>query len=226
MPTLTPFLTATQLQNLVRSRHACKAFDAEKKISAEQWAALADVLRFSPSSVNSQGWHFTVASSAAGKEKIAEATRPASEYNAPKILNASHVVVLSVRTQLDEAHLRRLLDQEAADARFADEAAKKGQENGRRFYFGLHEQKRDTAHWQQRQAYIALGNLLLAAASLGLDACPIEGFDNERLDAILDLPARGLQSVVIAALGVRSANDANARLPKSRLPLAAVMTEI
>ena len=74
--------------------------------------------------------------------------------------------------------------------------------------------------------YIALGFLLLGAAEMGIDACPIEGFDAAAMDQALDLEAQGLASQVIVALGRKSEQDFNAGLPKSRLPESAVITKL
>jgi nitroreductase/dihydropteridine reductase len=92
---------------------------------------------------------------------------------------------------------------------------------------GLHQQQlQDEAAWMDRQVYLALGTLLLGAGALGIDACPIEGFSPEAVDEALGLKAKGLRSRVMVALGYRSEDDFNARLPKSRLPESAVISEI
>lgn len=73
--------------------------------------------------------------------------------------------------------------------------------------------------WSSKQAYIALGSALIAAASLQIDSTPMEGFDAEKLDKILGLRQKGLKSVVLLALGYRDEeNDWNAKLKKVRLP--------
>jgi nitroreductase/dihydropteridine reductase len=78
----------------------------------------------------------------------------------------------------------------------------------------------------EKQVYLALGTLLLGAAALEIDACPIEGFDVKLLNDALDLRAQGLSAVVVVALGYRAADDFNAALPKSRLPMDEVLSEI
>jgi nitroreductase/dihydropteridine reductase len=84
----------------------------------------------------------------------------------------------------------------------------------------------DTQQWMEKLVYIALGTLLLGAAALEIDATPIEGYDHVTLDEALGLRERGLKSVVMAALGYRSADDFNAALPKSRLPAEEIFTLI
>ena len=215
------------ISQLALTRHATKSFDPGKKIPESFMNELRTLLRLSPSSVNSQPWHFVIASGAEGKARIGAATRPSYAYNEPKILNASHVVVLCARTGLDEAHLAALLDCEERDGRFATPEAKAGQDRGRRFYLGLHRNERgDERPWMEKQVYCALGMLMLGAAALGIDTCPMEGFDSGALDAELGLAQKGLTALVIVCLGYRDEGDYNARLPKSRLPVGAVFTEL
>jgi nitroreductase/dihydropteridine reductase len=209
------------------SRHTCKAYDPSRKVPAEQIEQLKTLLRNAPSSVNSQPWHFIVASSDAAKRRIAKATQPGYAVNEPKILNASHVVVFCARTSIDDAYLAALLDQEDRDGRFPSADAKAMQNKSRNFYVNQHRfDAKDTQHWMEKQVYLALGTLLLGAATLEIDATPIEGFDPRILNEELDLRAKGLTSVVLATLGHRSAEDFNAALPKSRFPADAVITEL
>ncbi|MDQ5878554.1 MAG: nitroreductase / dihydropteridine reductase [Pseudomonadota bacterium] len=146
----------------------------------------------------------------AGKARFAKATPEGSPYaaNLPKVKNASHVVALCARTSVDDAHLSTLLAQEEKDGRFPTPEGKEMQA------------------WTQKQVYLALGTILLGAATLGIDATPIEGFDPQALDQELALNEKGLKSVVMVALGYRSAEDFNAKLPKSRLGAETVITAL
>ena len=218
------------MENIARiatTRHTCKAFDPARKIDASKVDALCSILRYAPSSVNSQPWHFVIAASDEGKGLIAQATQGGFAYNEAKVRNASHVVVLCARTDLDESHLAAILAQEDADGRFATPEAKAGQNTSRSFYAGLHRNElKDASVWMEKQVYLALGTLLQGAAALEIDACPMEGFDQAKLDEVLGLRERGLTSVVLTGLGYRSELDFNAKLPKSRLPAAALFTVI
>ena len=216
-----PILTAAQ------QRYTTKAFDASKRISDAQMAEIENLLRLAPSSINSQPWHFVIAGTEAGKALVAQGTTGAYASNAPKVLNASHVVVLCTRMELNGEHLQRVIDQEDVDGRIANEAAELATYKGRSFFLNLHcFQYRDLQHWADKQVYLALGTLLLGVAAMGIDACPIEGFDNALLDEALGLRDKGLSSTVVVALGYRSESDANAKLPKSRFPAEQVITHI
>ena len=212
---------------IATTRYTSKAFDPTRTIPDSVLDQLRTVLRFAPSSVNSQPWHFIVAGSAEGKARIAQTLQGTYAYNAPKVQNASHVVVFCARTDLDEAHLASLLAQEDRDGRFASTEARAGQDKSRHYYVGLHrDERQDLAEWIDRQVYIALGTLMFSAAALGVDACPMEGIDVDALDAALGLREKGLRSVVLLALGYRGEGDFNARLPKSRLPMASVVSDL
>ncbi len=209
---------------LAKRRYTTKAYDASRIIPQATLDALLEQLRHSPSSVNSQPWHFIVAGSVEGKARLAKATE-AFGYNTGKILNASHVIVFATRTSMSEAHLNAVLDQEAADGRFRDDQARVGQDQTRRGYVNLHRYDlKDEQHWMEKQTYLALGTALLGAAAHGLDATPIEGFDSKALDAELGLREQGFTSVVLLALGYHSEDDFNAGLSKSRLPAETVFT--
>ena len=82
------------LDDAVIARHTVKAFEGGKTLPQEQIETLLNVLQNSPSSVNSQPWHFVVASTAEGRAAIAKSTTGAFIYNEPKVLNASHVIAL------------------------------------------------------------------------------------------------------------------------------------
>ncbi|RZT41774.1 oxygen-insensitive NAD(P)H nitroreductase [Cupriavidus agavae] len=215
------------LNDAVLSRYTTKAYEAGRSLPQEQVDALLHWLRNSPSSVNSQPWHFVVAGTPEGRARMAQATTGKFAYNTPKVTDASHVIALCIRADLDEAHLQAVLAQEQQDGRFKDDAARAGQDKTRRSYVDLHRYElRDVPQWMEKQVYLALGGLLLGAATLGIDATPMEGFDAAALDQALGLRERGLTSVVLVALGYRGENDFNAGLPKSRLPAEAVFTHI
>ncbi|QXI30880.1 oxygen-insensitive NAD(P)H nitroreductase [Pseudomonas vanderleydeniana] len=207
------------LAHITAQRYTTKAYDASKRIPQAAIDELLTLLRNAPSSVNSQPSHFIVASTAEGKARLAKGAEGRFAYNEPKILNASHVIALCTRTGMTDSHLEKVLHQEQEDGRFASDTARSGQQQIRAGFVDLHRyEQKDLQHWMEKQTYLALGSLLLGAASLGIDATPMEGFDAKAVDAELNLHAQGLTSVVLVCLGYRSDSDFNATLPKSRLP--------
>ena len=215
------------IAQIATTRRTAKAFDPAQKIPPAIVDQLRILLRHSPSSINSQPWHFILAATDAGKARVAKAAVGPYAYNAPKIRNAPLVVVLCVRADLDDAHLAAILAQEEKDGRFPAAEDKEKQRLARAAYVELHRNiRRDVPHWMEKQVYLALGALLVGAAALGLDACPMEGFDPDALDRELGLAARGLAPVALVALGYRGPDDWNARLPKSRLPAESLFTHL
>lgn len=213
------------LAEATQARHTVKAFEPDRTLPQATIDQLLAVLRNSPSSVNSQPWHYVVASTPEGRARMAEATQGSYAYNRAKILDASHVIALAMRIDMDEAHLKNILAQEERDGRFRLDGAKAGQDASRRSYVDMHRYERhDVQQWMAKQVYLALGGLLMGAAVLGVDATPMEGFDARALDQALGLRERGYTSVVLASLGYRGNEDFNARLPKSRLPQEQLFT--
>lgn len=212
------------LTQIVQHRHTCKAYDENRRVTDEVLQQLQDILRFSPSSVNSQPWHFFVITSAEAKNKLLPAL---TEHNVEKVRRSAVTVVFTTKNLLDDAHLQTLLAKEEQDGRFGNPEAKQGMDAGRRHFVGLN--STSTAkqqEWMARQAYLSLGFLLMGAAALGLDATPIEGFFPEKMDDALGLGELGLKSVVVASLGYHSQQDFNASLPKSRLETDQVITRL
>ncbi len=210
-----------------KKRHTAKAYDAERRIPEEVMQQVYDLLRNSPSSVNSQPWHFVVANTPEGRARVAKAAQGGYAYNASKILDASHVIVLCSRIDMDDAHLETLLEQEARDGRFRDDAARAGQDAARRGYVRQHRfGGKDVAQWLEKQVYLALGTAMLGASALEIDATPMEGFDQQILDAEFGLNEKGLASLVLLSFGYSSPADFNKALPKSRLSQEATFTFI
>ncbi len=210
-----------------KTRYATKAYDAGKKIPQAQFEKLLEVLRFSPSSVNIQPWHFLVAESDEAKQRIASALTGNYVYNAAKVLNSSHTLVFCTRTDISAEYLEQLLQQDDLSGCFKDEAAKQGQRDTRHGYVEFYRNElKNLPAWMENQTYLALGQLLFAAGLEGIDATPMEGFDRTLIDQEFGLTEKGLKASVVVALGYRSETDFNAKLPKSRLPDEVVFTRL
>jgi len=215
------------IEQLVKTRYTSKAFDPSRKIEPAVIEKIETILRYSPSSTNAQPWHFFIVGTDEGKARLMRGMTGRYAFNGEKIKNASHAALMCHRAVIDEAHLLDVLAQEEKDGRFVDAKAKEGQHQGRSYFVNRHRfELRDAQHWMDKQVYLALGFLLLGAATLGIDACPIEGFDQVALDEELGLRAKNLNSSVIVALGYHSDADFNAGVPKSRLETEKVITRL
>ncbi|NAS10014.1 oxygen-insensitive NAD(P)H nitroreductase [Acinetobacter haemolyticus] len=210
-----------------KTRYATKAYDAEKKIPKQQFEKLLEVLRFSPSSVNIQPWHFIVAETDAAKQRIAAGLTGNYIYNAAKVMNSSHTIIFCTRTDISTEYLEQLLQQDELSGRFKDETAKQGQRDTRQGYVEFYRNElKNLPAWMENQTYLALGQLLFAAGLEGIDATPMEGFDRNMINQEFGLTEKGLKASVIVSLGYRSETDFNAKLPKSRLADDVIFTRL
>ncbi|USZ14986.1 oxygen-insensitive NAD(P)H nitroreductase [Moraxella sp. FZFQ2102] len=209
----------TALQ-LAQTRYTCKAYDAAQKIDEDTFNTLLEMLRLAPSSINIQPWQFLVVNSDDKKSLLTQSMTDGDAHNVPKVMNASHILVLCTKTSLDGAHLDKVLQAEQAAGRFATDEIMQSRKALCSYYieqFAQDPQKLIT--WAENQTFIALGHLLLSAAMLGIDATPIGGYDAQVLDDLLDLPAQNLKSSVLVSLGYASSADGNKTLPKARLAM-------
>lgn len=201
-------------------RYATKQFDPNRKINSEDWQALEEAVVLTPTSFGLQPWKFIVVSDPATREKLL----PAS-WGQRQVVDASHFVVFAIKKELTEKDIDALLDR-IVEVRGVKREVLSGY---RDIMLGgiLHGMDRAGRNaWATRQAYIGLGNLLNSAALLGIDACPMEGFDPAKYDQILDLDSRGLSAVVVCALGYRAATDTYAGLKKVRFPKQALSLHV
>ena len=201
-------ITSQQLLDRLNWRYATKQFDPNRKIGAQDWATLEDALLLTPSSGGLQPWKFVVVTDQAVREKLL----PFS-YGQHQITSASHLVVFAAKKNFSEADVDVFISRTAALKGVSVESLASFRDMLVGFIVkSMDEAGRDA--WARNQAYIALGNLLTSAALLGIDACPMEGFDRAQYDEILGLNKQGFGSAVIATLGYRAASDKYAAAPK------------
>jgi nitroreductase len=213
-------INRTQLLERLNWRYATKQFDPNQKINAQDWATLEDVLQLSPSSGGLQPWKFVVVTDPAVRQKLR-----AASYGQPQITDASHLVVFTSKNNFSEAdvdaHIQNIAKVQGVPVEAL--AQLRGMLVG-----GIVASRDETARnaWSRNQTYIALGNLLASAALLGIDACPMEGFDHSQYDEILGLKEKGYSSAVVATLGYRLASDKYAAAPKVRFPKEHVILKV
>jgi nitroreductase len=188
-------------------RYACKAFDSSRKIPADVWAQLEESLVLTPSSYGLQPWKFYILQDQALRESLVP-----HAWNQRQLADCSHLVVMTVKKQLSaqdiDAFFHRMVEVRGGTA-----DALTGY---RGMVDGAHQRGYMDTAWAKNQVYIALGQLMLAAAQLGVDTCPMEGFVPPMFDQILGLEAEGLTTAVLCPCGYRSAEDRYAELPKVR----------
>lgn len=187
-------------------RHACKEFDRAKKIGPEDFEFILETGRLSPSSFGYEPWRFVVIQDMALRERLLPATWGAKK----QFPTASHVIAILVRKddmRFDSDYLQHFmrdvkkLSGEAIQMRTG--IYRKFQESD----FKLLDDERSLFEWACRQSYIALANMMTVAAMIGIDSCPIEGFESEGAERVLSeagiLNPKHFGLAVMVAFGYR-----------------------
>ena len=190
-------------------RYATKKFDSEKKLSQEDLNTLLESIQLSASSYGLQPYEVIVVKDEEIREKL-----KAAAWNQTQITDASYLLVFANLKSVSENYVDTYLDN-IAETRNLNRADLKGMEDMiKSTTLQLPADAQNT--WAAKQAYIALGNLLSAAANLKIDTCPMEGFDAAKFDEILGLQDKNLTTAVIAPVGYRSEEDQYQHLTKVR----------
>ncbi len=200
-------------------RYACKKFDANRHVSAEDLETILNATNLSASSFGLQPYQLVVIQDRALQEKL----MPVS-YNQTQVRDASAVIVFAIRTNIDEQYIKdnaRLTEQiRGLEPGTLDQYA--GQMIGA--IMGMDDEKR--ARWASKQTYILMGTALAACAMLGIDSCPMEGFVADEYDQILGLTDKNLRATIVLPVGYRAADDEQAGFAKVRNPLDKMVVRI
>ena len=199
--------------NQLQWRYATKLFDPSKKVSESDWNFLKQVIQLAPSSYGLQPWKAVVVQNQQKRIDLR-----AASYNQSQIQDCSHLVVFTTLKNITEQYVKTYV------AKIAEVRSIKTEQliDYQNMMIGdlVNGPRSQIAQaWAQRQAYIALGFLLQAAALRGIDACPMEGFDPSKYDEILEINKGEYASVAVAALGYRASNDSYQTLKKVRLDM-------
>ncbi|WP_139488517.1 NAD(P)H-dependent oxidoreductase [Brevibacillus dissolubilis] len=204
-----------EILDAYRFRHATKVFDPTKKISDEDFEFILETGRLSPSSVGYEPWKFLVVQNQELREKLREVAWGAQG----QLRTASHFVIILARrnARFDSEYV---LDLQKNVKQVPDDVLatlmdryREFQENDQRLF----ERDRTLFDWAGKQCYIALGNMMTAAAQIGIDSCPIEGYHFDRVHELLEkeglLENGAFDATVMVAFGYRE-NDPER--PKTR----------
>lgn len=187
-------------------RHATKAFDPEKKISDADFDYILETGRLSPSSVGYEPWKFVILQNPDIREKLREVSFGAQG----QLPTASHMIIILARKnatpQSDYVqHLLKNIKQVPEDT-MCDMV--KAYTQFQEVDINIYESERALFDWASKQTYIALGNMMTSAAMIGIDSCPIEGFNYEKATLILEeagiLDSENFGISVMAAFGYRA----------------------
>lgn len=179
-------------------RHACKSFDAQKRIPSDDFKQILEFGRLSPSSFGMEQWRFLVIETPEIRQKLRDAC-----WGQAQITDSSHIVVILAKTQaikpgsdyVETLFRRRNMPDEA---------------------FNLYMEKYKSHHeaeiapmmnlyaWSSKQCYIALANMMTGAASMDIDSCPIEGFAKQDVENVLNIDTSQYEVAVLVAFGYRA----------------------
>jgi nitroreductase len=205
-------LNPQQLLQALEWRYATKIFDPAKKISADVWSALEQTLVLTPTSYGLQPYQFLIVQDPAKRAALLP-----HSWGQKQVVECSHFVVFTARTDMKEADVSKWIARLSSVRGIPTESLNRYRD----VIIGdiVKGARGKIAHeWATRQTYIALGNLMTAAALLGVDACPMEGIVAAEYDKVLDLKDSGYATVVACALGYRAVSDRYAGLAKVRYP--------
>jgi nitroreductase len=184
------------------SKHLTRYFDPNKTIPEETVQQLLKFLRSAPTSTNIQPNHFYVLATDEGKERLAANLGERFQDNAEKIMNSSHTIIVTTRADLPESHLEAVFAKERADGRFPEPGKHDLWESMTRDFLGLRSYGyKDVNHWMEKQTYMVVGLTMMAAAELGVEATPLEGFDPTSVDKAFKIRETGHSTTVLLALG-------------------------
>jgi nitroreductase len=202
-------MTNTDYLDQLKWRYATKKFDSSKKLSDKDLDKLLEAVRLSASSYGLQPYEIYVVKDKETREKL----HPAA-FEQPQLLDSTCVLVFTAITKLDEAYLDDYIDNIVTTRNM-----KKEDLSGMKDMIMnavISQSQEAKVEWAKRQAYIALGNLLSAAAHYQIDACPMEGFNPEQFNEILELKEKNRDTAVIATLGYRHKDDSLQHAEKVR----------
>ncbi|WP_419212281.1 NAD(P)H-dependent oxidoreductase [Maribacter sp. X9] len=200
-------------------RYATKKFDPSKKVSKEDLGTLLEAARMTASSYGLQPYHFFVVED----DKVRATLRKAS-WDQPQITDSSYLLVLANKPTFDESLVDNFIDNIVDVRGIAKEDLAGYEQMMKGALMGLTDAQK--ASWTSSQAYIALGNLLTIAAEMGIDTCPMEGFDKAQYNEILGLTEKNLNAAVVLAIGYRSEEDETQHYPKVRYSKENLITHI
>lgn len=192
-------------------RYAVKKF-SEQVVAEQDIDTLKEMIRLSPSSYGLQPYKVIVVHA----DEIKDALIPFS-YGQEKVARCSHLFVFAADTSEPNEIVDRYMLAYAKNHSLDDASLATTADQMKTALSGMSDSER--VQWAHQQAYLALGSLLIGAASMKIDACPMGGFDAAGYDRILGLESMSLTTSVICPIGYRHAEDRQAHRPKTRLDL-------
>jgi nitroreductase len=202
-------------------RYAVKLFDPERKIPQESVDRLVEAVRLTPTSWGLQPFRLLVVEDAAIRSSLDGAC-----YGQVQTGTSSHVFVFACRQDITVGgeFVENFFAETIKQQNMSPENAEKFRGIITGFLKSLSPEAQ--AVWEEKQAYIGLGNLMTVAAVEEIDACPMEGFVPKAVDEILGLSEKNLRPVLLCPVGYRHADDYYQNYKKIRVPTQDFVTVI
>ncbi|MDX1272765.1 NAD(P)H-dependent oxidoreductase [Bizionia paragorgiae] len=200
-------------------RYATKKFDENKQLSAQHIHQIKEAFNLTATSFGLQPIKLVIIS-----DKVLQKELMVNAMNQGQVLQASHVLVFCIETKIDTAFIEAYFKRVKAIRNTPDAILNPFKQFLIEDFYKKSQEDIET--WAVKQAYLAMGNLLTVCALNKIDACPMEGFENDKYDAILDLKSKDLKSVLIMPIGYRAEDDMFADFKKVRKPLSDAIIEI
>ncbi len=220
----TPNISKKDILNAFQFRHACKEFDATKKLADDVINFILQTANLSPSSFGFEPWHFVVIQN----KELRELLKPVA-WGAPlKLDTASHFVLgLSMKATMTKWDSEYIMHMMKEVKQFPDDVI----EGYSKFYRAFQEEDfnldtdKKLFDWASKQTYIALANMMTSAALIGIDSCPIEGFHEKKVETLLqdkfDIDTQKYGVSYMVAFGYRKGAPARS---KSRRDIKDIVT--
>ena len=190
-------------------RYATKKFDTTKKVSIEDLETLKKAISLTATSYGLEPYQIIIVEN----KDIRQQLVPVS-WGQAQVTDASHLLVFASVIDFGNEHMDAYFKNMTETRQIPMEAVQgycdfmKSNINSRSL--------EDRNIWTSKQAYLAMGNLLNAAAELKIDVTPMEGLDAAKYDEILGLSKLGLHTVLAAPIGYRHSDDATQHYKKVR----------
>ena len=190
-------------------RYAVKKFDTEKVLSSEDIKKLKQAFNLTATSYGLQPIKLVVL-----RNKKIQKQLVSHSFNQQQVAQASHVLIICIENRVDDAYIAGYFDQIKKVRGTSDEILNPFKEALVADF--SNKKVEEIQQWSINQAYLAMGNLLTICALEKIDSCPMEGFESESYDKILDLKKRGLTSVLVLPVGYRASDDMFSEFKKVR----------
>lgn len=190
-------------------RYAVKKFDSERKLPKEKVERLKEAFNLTATSYGLQPFTLLVI-----KNKNIQNRLLPHSFGQKQVVQASHILVICIKDIIDGAYITQYFDQIKKIRNVSDEIIDPFKNDLVDSF--LKKDVDEIKNWSTNQAYLAMGNLLTVCAMEKIDSCPMEGFESEAYDQVLELKERGLTSVLVLPIGYRADDDMFAGFKKVR----------